>query len=106
MKSVLASSVAVGACLVIFSPSLASAANPHPPGGSGQPGQSCQSFAVPGSTTLPTPGNTATSPGSPFNEPGFGSVLGGKGGAAYNAAGANAQYDVACFQNFQHSQVP
>ena len=103
MKSVLSSLVAVGACLVIFSPRVASADNPHPPGVTGQPGQSCQSFAVPGSTILPTPGSSASSPGSPFNEPGFGSVSGGNGGAHYSA---NAQYDVACFQHFQHSQMP
>jgi hypothetical protein len=34
-----------------------------------------------------------------FNEPGFGSVNGGKGGQAYNRAGAPSQYDNACFKN-------
>jgi hypothetical protein len=49
-----------------------------------------------------TPGNAATSPGSPFNEPGTNSPSGGKGGQAYNNAqannkvGATAQYDTAC----------
>ena len=103
MKSVLVSLVAVGVCLVIFSPSVASAANPP---GTGRPNQSCQGFAVPGSFALPTPGNSANSPGSVFNEPGFGNggtSLGGTGGNAYNAAGAPSQYDVACFQ---HSQMP
>ena len=33
MKSVLLSFVAVGTCLVILAPSVASANNPHPPGG-------------------------------------------------------------------------
>lgn len=106
MKSILASLVAVGACLVIFTPGVASADNPP---GTGQPNQDCQGFAVPGSFVLPTPGNTANSPGSVFNEPGFGNggtSSGGTGGNAYNAAGAPSQYDVACFQNFQHSQVP
>jgi len=39
MKSVLVSSVTVGACLVIFSPGVASAA--ANPAGTGQPGQTC-----------------------------------------------------------------
>jgi hypothetical protein len=49
-----------------------------------------------------TPGNAASSPGAPFNEPGTNSVSGGKGGTAYNNAqannkvGATAQYDTAC----------
>jgi hypothetical protein len=42
------------------------------------------------------PGNSATSPGSVFNEPGLSSASGGKGNQAYNAAGADAQYDRAC----------
>ena len=110
MKNVLVSLVAVGACLVIFSPSVASAANPP---GTGRPNQTCQNFVVSGSV-LATPGQHSTtvvqgaanSPGSVFNEPGFGNggtSLGGTGGNAYNAAGAPSQYDVACFQ---HSQMP
>ena len=105
MKSVPMSLVAVGACLAFFSPGLAFADNPHPPGGSGQPSQNCQSYAVPGSTILPTPGNSANSPGSPFNEPGFGmggTSTGGTGGAHYSGS---SQYDVACFQHFSH-QMP
>jgi hypothetical protein len=48
-----------------------------------------------------SPGNTATSPGAPFNEAGVNSVNGGKGGQAYGSnarqgAGAPSQYDVAC----------
>ena len=65
---------------------FASAADPHP-GGTGPPSQSCQNPA-----TSTTPGNSANSPGSPFNPNG---VSGGK----YNAA--KSQYDVACFQNSQ-----
>jgi hypothetical protein len=42
------------------------------------------------------PGNSATSPGSIFNEPDLNSVNGGKGNQAYNAAGAPSQYDTAC----------
>ena len=103
MKSVLVSVVAVGACLVIFSPSVVSAAGN--PSGTGPPSQTCQNEVLP-SGALATPGHSANSPGSVFNEPGFGSVSGGTGGNAYNAAGAPSQYDVACFQQFQHSQVP
>ena len=66
------------------------------PSGTGPPNQSCQSFEGPGGTNAP--GNSGTSPGSVFNEPGFGSVNGGTGGNAYNNAGAPSQYDVACFQ--------
>lgn len=106
MKGILASLVAVGACLVIFSPSVASAA--ANPSGTGPPNQTCQNEVLP-SGVLATPGNTANSPGSVFNEPGFGnggSSTGGTGGNSYNAAGAPSQYDVACFQQLQHSQVP
>ena len=66
------------------------------PSGTGPPNQSCQAFEGPGGTNAP--GNSGTSPGSVFNEPGFGSTNGGTGGNAYNAAGAPSQYDVACFQ--------
>lgn len=62
------------------------AANPP---GTGQPGQSCQSLEP------NTPGNAATSPGSPFNEPMINSANGGTGGQHYSES---SQYDVACFQ--------
>jgi hypothetical protein len=109
MKSVLVSLVTVGACLVIFSPSGASAA--QNPSGTGPPNQTCQNFGVVGNPILPTPGQhsstvvqgAAKSPGSVFNEAGFGSTSGGTGGITYNAVGAPSQYDVACFQ---HSQMP
>jgi hypothetical protein len=71
------------------------------PSGTGPPNQSCQSFETPG-TGAGAPGHSGTSPGSVFNEPGFGSLNGGTGGAAYNRAGAPAQYDVACFQVSHH----
>lgn len=66
------------------------------PSGTGPPNQSCQSFEGPGGTNAP--GNSGTSPGSVFNEPGFGSANGGTGGNAYNNANAPSQYDVACYQ--------
>lgn len=65
------------------------------PSGTGPPNQSCQDFLGAGGIA---PGHSASSPGSVFNEPGFGSVNGGTGGSAYNNAGAPSQYDVACFQ--------
>ena len=65
------------------------------PSGTGPPNQTCQNFLSAGGTA---PGNSGTSPGSVFNEPGFGSANGGTGGSAYNNAGAPSQYDVACFQ--------
>jgi hypothetical protein len=73
----------------------------------GQPNQSCQTELTNGGTT---PGQAASSPGSPFNEPGFGSTNGGTGGAAYSAGNAHSpnttnavsQYDVACFQVSSH----
>ncbi|WP_458319277.1 hypothetical protein [Mycolicibacterium brisbanense] len=57
----------------------------------------CQSIEANGGGT---PGNSATSPGSVFNEGGINSPLGGTGGQAYNSArqgaGAPSQYDTAC----------
>jgi hypothetical protein len=46
------------------------------------------------SNVLPSTG-TGSAPGSVFNEP-INGTAGGTGGAAYNAAGAPAQYDLAC----------
>src|SRR5260221_5591410 len=74
------------------------------PSGTGPPNQSCQAFEGPGGTNAP--GNSGTSPGSVFNEPGFGSANGGTGGKAYNPAGAPSPYDVACFQVNQPHPSP
>ncbi|MFI8454942.1 hypothetical protein [Kitasatospora sp. NPDC085464] len=75
-------------------------ANPTP-NQPGPPNQTCQDFLAVGGHT---PGHTSSSPGSPFDEPGFGSQPnGGKGGQAYSNAGAPSQYDVACYQQFVHS---
>jgi len=68
------------------------------PSGTGPPNQTCQKTAN-SAGQLTTPGKSGSSPGSVFNEPGFGSIAGGTGGNAYNAAGAPSQYDVACFKN-------
>ena len=64
----------------------------NPPGPPGPPSQSCQDLG------LTTPGNSANSPGSPFNEP-SGTNPGGTGGQNYSE---KSQYDVACFQQSQH----
>lgn len=70
--------------------------NPHSSSTpTGQPSQSCQSFSA---TTRP--GNSFSSPGSPFNEPDVNSTNGGTGGGHYSES---SQYDVACFQAAQHS---
>ena len=53
-----------------------------------------------------TPGNSATSPGSTHNEPGINSPSGGKGGTAYNAAGAPSQYDNSCANVTANSTNP
>jgi hypothetical protein len=66
------------------------------PSGTGPPSQSCQDIEALGGTT---PGNSASSPGSPFNEPGINSANGGTGGQHYSES---SQYDVACFQVSPH----
>ncbi len=66
------------------------------PSGTGLPSQSCQDIEAAGGTV---PGNSSSSPGSPFNEPGINSVAGGTGGQHYNET---SQYDVACYQVSQH----
>lgn len=66
------------------------------PSGTGLPSQSCQDIEAAGGTV---PGNSSSSPGSPFNEPGINSTAGGIGGQHYNET---SQYDVACFQVSQH----
>ena len=91
MRRVFASLVAAVALSLLAVAGPAFAANPP---GTGQPNQSCQSLEP------NTPGRSADSPGSPFNEPGINSVNGGIGGQHYSAG---SQYDVACFQQSQHS---
>jgi hypothetical protein len=66
------------------------------PAGTGLPSQSCQDIEAAGGTT---PGNSSSSPGSPFNEPGINSTAGGIGGQHYNET---SQYDVACYHVSQH----
>jgi hypothetical protein len=91
--------------LVVAAPTSAFAmGNPN----TGQPNQSCQTVLLNGGHT---PGNTSSSPGSPFDEAGFGSQPnGGTGGNAYTAGNAHSpnttnavsQYDVACVNVSTH----
>lgn len=84
--------VVVPAAIALLSAGAAPALAANPPG-TGQPGQSCQDLEP------NTPGHASNSPGSPFNEPGINSQLGGTGGQHYTE---KSQYDVACFQQSQH----
>ena len=68
----------------------ASAAGNPSPTGTGPPSQSCQDQVAAGGSV---PGHSASSPGSPFNEP-SGSNPGGTGGQNYSE---KSQYDVACY---------
>jgi hypothetical protein len=86
-----AAALGLGLALITGLPVLAA----NPPG-TGQPGQSCQDLEAAGGTT---PGHSASSPGSPFNEPGINSQNGGVGGQHYSES---SQYDVACFQVSRH----
>jgi hypothetical protein len=87
-------SLAVTALLGALTFGLAAPAFADSTGSQGPPSQSCQDYSA---TTRP--GNTANSPGSPFNEPGINSVNGGIGGQHYSES---SQYDVACFQVSHH----
>jgi len=80
----------ISGAMVGFGSVGAIAANPP---GTGKPSQDCGELGE-----ANRPGNTTQSPGSPFNEAGEDSELGGIGGQHYNE---NSQYDVACFQQSQ-----
>ena len=88
------SAALLAAGLVLAAPAASHAATN--PSGTGPPSQSCQDIEAAGGTT---PGHAATSPGSPFNEPGINSTNGGTGGQHYSES---SQYDVACYQVSQH----
>ncbi len=93
-------SVVVAGSLLLISAGSALGDDPHTTSNpTGQPSQSCQSFTPP-----PTPGNAAMAQGSPFNPTGTaGGVYAGQ--QLQNSKNPNsvAQYDVACFQQFQHA---
>ena len=101
-KTSLATSLAISTCLFALTGSQAFAADPHSGGSTGRPGETCLSPTAPN-----TPGNAASSPGSPFHEPGTmgPNDPGGKAGTVYagnglknSGNGQASQYDVACFQ--------
>jgi hypothetical protein len=87
--------------VALASASVATADNPP---GTGQPSQTCLSTA----TGPLEPGQAASSPGSPFNEPSATSDGGTAGGVYANPTATSglasgnthvvSQYDVACFQ--------
>jgi hypothetical protein len=91
-KLIAATLVSIAAVAAVPAGSLAA----HNPSGTGKPSQSCQEIEAAGGRT---PGKAASSPGSPFNEPGINSTEGGTGGQHYSE---NSQYDVACYQVSQH----
>jgi hypothetical protein len=79
-KAITVIGTAVAFASVGTSVAIAGGGNPSP-SGTGPPSQRCQDQLTSGGLT---PGNSAMSPGSPFNEPGFGSANGGTGGANYS----------------------
>jgi hypothetical protein len=88
-------------CLALVSIALllvgttAQAADPHGGGSTGQPGQTCQDLGDP----IPSPGNSANAPGSPFNANGVsGGVYAGTQTQNSNNPKLVSQYDVACLQ--------
>jgi hypothetical protein len=87
---------AIASGLVIAAAGSGVAVAASNPSGTGPPSQSCQDIEAAGGTT---PGQSASSPGSPFNEPGINSPNGGIGGQNYSE---KSQYDVACYQVSQH----
>jgi hypothetical protein len=98
MKLLLTALVVSALCAVAATAALA-AGNPN---GTGQPSQTCLSSTAPNE-----PGNSATAPGSAFNETGPGTagvVYAGNGVSATTANSPNAvsQYDVAFYQVSQH----
>ena len=68
MRRIVAALLLTGALSLGGAATAMAAANPN---GTGPPNQSCQAFEGPGDTNAP--GHSGTSPGSVFNEPGFGS---------------------------------
>jgi hypothetical protein len=87
-------SAVLAAGLLLGAPSAAVAGNPS---GTGPPSQSCQEIEEVGGGHVP--GQSSSSPGSPFNEPELNSEEGGTGGQHYNEG---SQYDVACYQVSRH----
>lgn len=94
MKRV-ATALASAAMLLALLATPALAADPHAPGASGQPSQSCQSFF----------GNAGPYTPAGFNTAGFThatTVYAGAQPQNSNNAQSVSQYDVACFQAASH----
>ena len=121
MKRVLAPLI-ISSCLLLLSGGIVLAMDPHSTNpstvsgtGKGQPGANAGVGCEVTTGLGTTPGNAASSPGSPFNEPMINSASGGNAGSHYAGSGANtntpansaavAEYDVACLQHQLH-QVP
>ena len=91
-------SLALSACLLVPFAGAALA--------TGQPGTSAGVNCEVSANAQMTPGNAASAPGAPFNEPGINSPSGGTAGQVYAGSGSSAthagspnavsQYDVAC----------
>ena len=97
MRKVITLLVVCGAFAAISSPGALANRNPS---GTGPPSQSCQELNPVSPEPNPfAPGHAQESPGSPFNEAGENSELGGKGGQHYSE---KSQYDVACYQHSVH----
>jgi hypothetical protein len=93
--------LAVAATLALPTAGVALADDPHSAGSTGQPSQHCQD------TTPPAfPGQSGSSPGSAFNGTAgnvYTSYPNGQGAISSGNPKANAQYDVACFQQASHA---
>lgn len=87
------SALTIATALMFGAPSAAVAGNPS---GTGPPSQSCQEIEAGGGRV---PGQSSSSPGSPFNEPELNSEKGGVGGQHYSE---RSQYDVACYHVSSH----
>ena len=85
------------ALIVMMTLGFAGAAVAARPTTGGQPNQSCEDIPV-------TPGAAVNAPGSPFNPEGqAGTVYAGEQPQNSKNPHSVSQYDVACFQQSQHS---
>ena len=93
---------------VLWIPMAASATpSPNGPGQPGAPATTCGSTTSSGLSIDATPGQSASSPGSPFGANGVsGTHYAGNPGTSSsvhsNSTHAVSQYDIACFQNSVH----
>jgi hypothetical protein len=85
VRRLLAATIALGALAMAAPAGASPPSSPGNPSGTSLPSQTC---TTDGATS--EPGNSKSSPGSPFNE-----TLPGTGGTHYTET---SQYDVACYQ--------